>query len=80
MAHGSRFAVDHTGFPSSVVQRQPLMVSFEVDDIHAAVDDLAGRGVRFYPSGEKTVFDVGPSLVATFEDADGNWAQLSQQK
>lgn len=56
------------------------MVSFEVDDIHAAVDDLAGRGVRFYPSGEKTVFDVGPSLVATFEDADGNWAQLSQQK
>ena len=80
MPGGSRFAIDHTGFPSSVVQRQPVMISFEVDDIRAAVEEFAARGVRFYPSKENTVFDVGPSLVATFEDAEGNWAQLNQIK
>ena len=77
---GSRFAIDYIGFPSSVVQRQPVMISFEVDDIRTAVDELAARGVRFYPSKEDTIFDVGPSLVATFEDAEGNWAQLSEIK
>jgi hypothetical protein len=41
---------------------------------------LAAKGVRFYPSAEETIFDVGPSLVATFEDPDGNWVQLNQPK
>lgn len=58
------------------------MISFAVEDIHAAVKDLAGKGVRFYPDNDiaKTIFDVGPSLVATFEDPDGNFMQLSQRK
>jgi len=80
MEGGSRFAIDHIDFPSSVVQRQPAMISFEVDDIRAAIEELAARGVPFYPSVETTVFDVGPSLVATFVDPEGNWAQLNEIK
>ena len=38
------------------------MISFLVDDIQATVDDLAKKGVRFYPDNDKTktIFDVGP--------------------
>lgn len=77
---GSRFAVDLTAFPRSVVEKQPVMISFRVDDIAAAVDGLASRGVAFYPSQEKAIVDVGPAWVATFQDPDGNWVQISQPK
>lgn len=79
---GSKFALDFISYPSSTVQKQSIMISFDVDDIQAAVEDLARKGVRFYPDNDKTktIFDVGPSLVATFEDPDGNFMQLSQQK
>jgi predicted enzyme related to lactoylglutathione lyase len=80
MPQGPRFAVDHVDGPCSAVERQAVMISFEVDDIRSAVAELSGRGVRFYPFPEETIFDVGPSLVATFEDPDGNWAQLNQVK
>ncbi|HZE97879.1 MAG TPA: VOC family protein [Planctomycetota bacterium] len=80
MGLGSRFAVDQTSFPRSVVEKQPVMLSFLVDDLRAEVKALAARGVRFYPSEAETIFDVGPSLVATFEDPDGNWVQLNQPK
>lgn len=80
--HGSKFALDFISYPSSTVQKQSIMISFDVDDIKSAVRDLAQKGVRFYPDNDlsKTIFDVGPTLVATFEDADGNFMQLSQQK
>jgi hypothetical protein len=78
--NGSRFALDFTSYPKSVVEKQPIMVSFKVDDIHAAVEDLSSKGVKFYPSKEETIFDVGPGFVATFQDPDGNWLQLSQPK
>jgi predicted enzyme related to lactoylglutathione lyase len=77
---GSRFAIDFTSFPRSAVEKQAIVISFKVDDIRQAVGTLAARGVRFYPSAEEAVFDVGPSLVATFVDPDGNWMQLSQGK
>jgi hypothetical protein len=80
MAGGSRFAVDHTTFPRSPVEKQPIVLSFEVDDIQAAVCELAARGVRFWPSLEETIFDVGPQLVATFIDPDGNFMQLNSPK
>jgi uncharacterized glyoxalase superfamily protein PhnB len=81
-ANGSRFALDFIGYPSSTVQKQSMVISFAVADIHAAVRDLKEKGVRFYPDNdiEKTVFDVGQALVATCEDPDGNFFQLSQQK
>ena len=79
---GSRFGIDFIGYPSSTVQKQSIMLSFLVDDIHATVKELAAKGVRFYPDNklDETIFDVGPALVATFEDPDGNFAQLSQRK
>jgi hypothetical protein len=80
MTEGSRFALDYTSFPRSVVEKQSVVVSFRVEDIRVAVERLAARGVTFYPSLEQAVFDVGPALVATFQDADGNWLQLSQRK
>lgn len=78
----SRFAMDFISYPSSTVQKQSIMISFAVDDIHAAVEELSKKGVRFYPDNDKTktIFDVGPSLVATIEDPDGNFVQLSQAK
>ncbi|AZZ35896.1 hypothetical protein CIK05_03495 [Bdellovibrio sp. qaytius] len=82
MDKGSKFAMDFVSYPSSTVQKQSIMISFAVDDIQAAVQELASKGVRFYPDNDitKTIFDVGPSLVATFEDPDGNFVQLSQTK
>ena len=80
MEEGSRFAMDFTAYPKSVVEKQAVVISFKVDDIESAVEELAAKGVKFYPSKEKTIFDVGPSLVATFADPDGNWVQLSQPK
>jgi len=82
MEKGSRFAFDFVSYPSSTVQKQSIVLSFEVDDIRKTVDDLAAKGVRFYPDNDKTktIFDVGPSLVATFEDPDGNFVQISQVK
>jgi len=80
MARGSHFAVDHTTFPRSPVEKQAIVLSFEVEDIQAAVRELAEKGVRFWPSLEKTVFDVGPQLVATFIDPDGNFVQLNSPK
>lgn len=80
MVSGSRFAIDHSSFPKSVVEKQPVVLSFAVADIHRTVEVLASRGVKFHPSAEKTIFDVGPSLVATFADPDGNWVQLNQLK
>ena len=81
--HGeSRFGLDFISYPSSTVQKQSVVISFAVDDIHAAVESLALKGVRFYPDNDKTktIFDAGPSLVATLEDPDGNFIQLSQKK
>jgi hypothetical protein len=80
LSSGSRFALDFTAYPRSAVEKQAMMISFRVEDIHAAVRALSEKGVRFYPANESTVFDVGPSLVATFQDPDGNWVQLSQPK
>ena len=80
VSEGSRFAIDFTSFPRSAVKKQANILSFRVDDIRQAVETLAARAVRFYPSAETAIFDVGPTLVATFLDPDGNWMQLSQRK
>ena len=76
----ARFAVEHLPVSSSPVEKQPIMISFRVNDIHQAVKILTARGVRFYPSPESTIFEVGPSLVATFQDPADTWLQLSQPK
>lgn len=82
MERGSRFALDFIGYPSSTVQKQSIMISFEVENIQKAVNELAAKGVRFFPDNDKskTIFDAGETYVATFEDPDGNFVQISQMK
>lgn len=74
----TRFALDYSGPNSSEVELQPIVISFKVANIFSAVKILQEKGVEFY--GENIVHDVGPTLVATFSDPEGNWMQLSQRK
>ena len=80
LKEGARFAVDCTSFPRSTIEKQPIVISFKVRDIKEAVKTLETRGVTFYEGDSGKIMDVGPTLVATFCDPDGNWLQLSQQK
>ena len=80
MPRGSRFALDFTGYPRSVVEKQAVMISFAVADIHQAVTFLQEKDVHFASTSDGIIFDAGPTLVATFQDPDGNWMQLSQRK
>jgi predicted enzyme related to lactoylglutathione lyase len=77
---GTRFGLDGTTFQRSSVEAQPVMISFRVDDVAAAVAELVDRGVTFYPDPERAIFDVGPALVASFQDPEGTWYQLSQPR
>ena len=43
MPLGSRFGIDFIKYPSSTVQRQPIVISFLVDDIHKTVEELAAK-------------------------------------
>lgn len=61
------------------------VLNFPVADIEAAVDDLAGRGVRFerYPGAEtetdeKGIFRGGGPLIAWFTDPAGNVLSIMQ--
>jgi catechol 2,3-dioxygenase-like lactoylglutathione lyase family enzyme len=49
---------------------------FAVDDVHAEVDRLKGLGVEF--TQEAT--DLGPVVVAVFDDTCGNLIQLATMK
>ena len=80
LQNGSRFAIDFTTYPRSVIEKQSVMISYQVADIAKAVEVFTARGVKFFESTEGVIFDVGPALVATFQDPDGNWMQLSQGK
>ena len=74
----TRFAIDYGGENLSEVEKQPIMVSFMVDDIQGVVEKLEKRGIEFY--GKNKIQDVGLSIVATFQDIEGNWIQISQRK
>jgi catechol 2,3-dioxygenase-like lactoylglutathione lyase family enzyme len=73
----------------SVFKRPPVstehtLAHFEVDDIEAAVRDLAESGVDFvdYSEGPLTTTDhiaqLGPARGAWFRDPDGNTLGLRQ--
>jgi catechol 2,3-dioxygenase-like lactoylglutathione lyase family enzyme len=61
------------------------MLNFEVDDIDAAVDGLAQRGVSFerydeFPQDEKGVMRGGPGPdIAWFKDPSGNVLAVLRQ-
>jgi catechol 2,3-dioxygenase-like lactoylglutathione lyase family enzyme len=59
-------------------------LNFPVPDIHAAVDELAGRGVTFQryegmPFDERGIMTGGGPLIAWFTDPAGNVFSVMQQ-
>jgi catechol 2,3-dioxygenase-like lactoylglutathione lyase family enzyme len=68
------------GSQLSVRRGQPnvgqTVAHFEVDDIHAVIGELTGRGVAFeeYETPKTTDFiaQIGPARGAWFKDPDGN--------
>ncbi len=74
----TRFALDYGGPNPSPVEKQPIIISFKVEDIEIAVNKMVKKDVEFV--GKSKIFDVGPTLVATFKDPEGNYLQLSQKK
>lgn len=75
----SRFALDFISDSPTPVEEQAVVISFKVMDINDVVNQLKQRGVSFYNPAQP-IFDVGPSLIASFQDPEGNWLQLSQRK
>jgi predicted enzyme related to lactoylglutathione lyase len=60
------------------------VLNFPVPDIHAAVDELAGRGVTFQryegmPFDERGIMTGGGPLIAWFTDPAGNVFSVMQQ-
>jgi catechol 2,3-dioxygenase-like lactoylglutathione lyase family enzyme len=63
------------------------ILNFKVDDIDAAVDELAGRGVSFerydeFPQDEKGVMREGEGvpMIAWFKDPAGNILSVLQER
>jgi catechol 2,3-dioxygenase-like lactoylglutathione lyase family enzyme len=61
------------------------ILNFEVDDIDAAVDDLAARGVSFeqydeMPQDDKGIMREGGPLIAWFKDPAGNVLSVLQER
>jgi catechol 2,3-dioxygenase-like lactoylglutathione lyase family enzyme len=61
------------------------ILNFPVDDIGKAVDDLAGRGVRFeiyegMEQDEKGIHRGGGPLIAWFKDPAGNVLSVLQER
>ncbi|MHA1954257.1 MAG: VOC family protein [Candidatus Heimdallarchaeaceae archaeon] len=74
----TRFAIDYGESYPSIVEQQPIIISFKVENILEVIKNLEGKGIEFY--GTPKINDVGPTLVATFQDIEGNWIQISQRK
>jgi catechol 2,3-dioxygenase-like lactoylglutathione lyase family enzyme len=61
------------------------ILNFPVDDIDAAVEELAGRGVRCerydgFEQDEKGVFRGGGPYIAWFKDPAGNVLSVLQER
>ena len=71
-------------FKRAAVATEHTLAHFEVDDIEAAVAELAGNGVEFldYTEGPLTttahIAQLGPARAAWFRDPDGNTLGLRQ--
>ena len=77
---GVRFALDRVPNDRSDVELQSIVASFRVSDVAESVEVLRRKGVVFHAGPEGPIYDVGPALVASFRDPEGNWLQISQQK
>ena len=79
------------GDRNTIIYRKPdfvpatyTVLNFPVDDIDAAVDELASRGVQFerydeFPTDEKGIMREGGPLIAWFKDPAGNILSVLQE-
>jgi predicted enzyme related to lactoylglutathione lyase len=76
MAGGAAFLVDgHDGVHGSAREPQRVLLTFSVGDVVAEQARLEAAGVKFVRPATKEPWG---GYVATFEDPDGNYCQLSQ--
>ena len=74
-----RFAVDRVPDDRSDVEMQSIVASFRVSNVAETIEALREKGVVFLAGPDGPIHDVGPALVASFRDPEGNWLQISQQ-
>ena len=71
--------------PANAGRSDATLVGWTVDDIDAAVDELAAKGVKFETYGEpfntdaKGIARFGDGAVAWFKDPDGNTLSIGTQ-
>jgi catechol 2,3-dioxygenase-like lactoylglutathione lyase family enzyme len=63
-------------FKSALLADGIPFTAFAVDDVAAESERLKGRGVRF----TQEPADMGPVILAVFEDGSGNLLQIAQAK
>jgi catechol 2,3-dioxygenase-like lactoylglutathione lyase family enzyme len=63
-------------FKSALLADGIPFTAFAVDDITAEAERLKGHGVRF----TQEPVDMGPVILAVFEDGSGNLLQIAQAK
>lgn len=79
---GVELLLEPDGHPAVRPFKQALVADgipftqFAVDDVHAEVERLKGLGVEF----TQDATDVGPAVVAVFDDTCGNLIQLAAVK
>ena len=54
-------------------------ISFTVENINEAVNELVEKGVLFYEDNNTKIFDLDGSLSAWFQDTEGNNLEISQR-
>lgn len=54
-------------------------LSFTVENIGEALVSLESKGIQFYESEEKKIFDLDGSKSAWFKDTEGNNLEISQR-
>ncbi len=79
---GPELLLEPAGHPAVKPYREALvedgipLAQFAVDDVHAEYDRLTRAGVTF----TQPPTDVGPAVMAVFDDTCGNLIQLVAQK
>ena len=62
--------------PQDNLNLNSVMLTLNVDDVHAAYHELIAKGVAFLVGPT----DVGGAIVASFRDTEGNILQLIQNQ
>ncbi len=60
--------------PQDNLSLNAVMISLNVDDVHAAYHELVLKGVTFFVGPT----DVGGAIIASFRDTEGNILQMVQ--